>query len=445
MRNKHLSLLEEMNDKLDRLLESKPDSDIRQIEEAAEEGIPKKQGTDDTDISEDETETHDQASASNLRVGNLEDTISSLEKPFLDSYQYNENEMEYFNEQKEQFSNAKYKFNKWVDYIHVLANTFDNEIVYGFGELLEKEEYNIQKSKRVFFLPLHTKEEDNQILFEDFGKELMSVKEVPSNEIAYSYGNASVRRTAELDYSLSSIGPTSLVNSFAKEVLNNTFSLSFKQLDRSRKELILLLSKTIGSQKLLQTELQHPSPIGQTPIESKVVQKASDSWSTNNVKTIKEIESASESIFNAYKEYLKRLFKVYNEVQNSHKNFGLKTSSITEEEQDFIEAWDALFKEITHLFLTYLKNVLHICPIDCNRGDTYNYHFHLPQGGGEPDDELENDTIKNVETTGFRLMGDYQAYTPMSEIIPADPKELNPQYILLQTEVTVVLNKSKTS
>ena len=439
LREEIIDKLEVIIGKLDELSGVKMNNDEKKNDRTLQENIIDTR-EDNVVVTSENTDKNKETEQSTDDTTKKEVVHSTVESKEDQDYHLSES-INMFEQDKEEFDLAKIEFNKWVDYIYVLADTFQDDILFEYRELLEKESYNIHKAKKIFFIPLHKKDE-TQNLIKQLTNEVKSSKKVGLDEFMHAFKNASIRITGELDYTLFKSGPTKYITNYAKDFLIKVFILSLKQLEQSKKELIRLLSKTINSQKELQVELLHPSLATKKNENGNQAIVETDFWKTHNSKTIKKTLDKAKSLKETYKKYLiNGLFKVYNEIRSSHINFNSEISSINDDEREFIEVWNTLFEEIQQLILAYLKDKLHICPIACSRGDAYNYIFHKPQREGEPDEELTQDSIKSVEAIGFRFMGDYEANMSVSDSIPLESEKLKSDHILLQTEVIVVLNK----
>lgn len=436
MTKKSRVLLEEISEKLDKLL----DLNIENSEKASQiENVKEHLNIDmnaaTIEIGEESISNvlHDNEDRKiTVEINLPEDSEASETNVTLES-------LALFETQKKDFDLAKKQFNKWTSYILKLSEILGEDLVYDFGEILENEMYNIQKSKQILFLPLKNNAEENyQLIAQVFNAiefEGEDIKDVSSN-----HDKINIRTTSDLDYTLRNAGTTKFVTNYAKNILATTFLLSLKQLGQSKKELIQLLTKTISSQGEFQEILKHPSALIDEALELEGDIPFED-WSIHNSKIIKKIQDTTESISKAYKKCLKSIFKVYNEIWVRYKKFTQEVIEMNEEEQTFLETWNSLFTEVLELIIKYLGEELHICPINCEKGDSYNHIYHKPLGEGEPDDELENDSIKSVEAVGFRFMTETELEKSITDLNEVIAEEFKPNQILLQTGVIVVLNK----
>jgi len=316
-----------------------------------------------------------------------------------------------FQENEQRIVNAQKKFKLWRQYILTLDKTIEDEILYEFIEIVEK---YAAKMKQVMVYPLNIAQKDQtEQSLKDLANHILEMsreKSVLANILQLP--KITMRAGTELDYQIPEQDGKSISACVLQKQLINTILVTYKQLHNNFKKFQKLLSTTLKNEHMLYEKQQR------IDYENLIPLLLSDE-PDNEQKIHQQFESIDEIIQQNYemslnfmekadkfeKQYItfvnQSIIKALSVIQESRKNFinGLNTEF--KEKVSEIQDWKNLYSQLIHLFHNYLKQHLNIEPIETRRGDQFNVDIHMPYMEAEPDDTLDNNTIKTIINDGF--------------------------------------------
>lgn len=344
-------------------------------------------------------------------------------------YQYSDiliNFEKEFQVDKNRLDVARKRYFHWQSYVQKLLETYENDLLFEFTEILEKKRFHIVELKKMMIFPLTQNESENEKRVKGWVQNLseeIEYLDIPKfSEALTGLNEVFVRRGTDGDYQLQEsslcVGMTPELRIFLKNFLN-TLLIIYRQLrGKNFKEVFALFCGFLESDKKLHSPLQIPDikkvmvkifsedPSLPLPLNPEHL----DDLTKANYHQAQEVTDLADAIHKKYFEYLdKNLLRSLNNLKQTRANYFQTIGECFSEFQSELVSWGEIFESLINLLNQYLEEHLHIQVIPCKRGDPYDPDRNMPNGPVEMDDELGPHLIKSVDEDGYQYV--HQAST----------------------------------
>lgn len=356
---------------------------------------------------------------------------------------------------------AKAEFTRWKGYITKLMDNYKNELIYKLSQVFKDSKYHISDSNRVFLLGLEARDEKNIGRIEDLQRVLNNINsDEKLADALQASSHTNIRGQYDIDFLFQPEDVTLSKDAilYVKQRLTSLL-LWYKILLKEREKLLKLAASTVReervfkplkdmsekiNQRVSQVMLSGPQPSSSLPeMQLNQIFDQADDWLKENFRSSNEMRDTAESLRKGYVKFLTSgVFRVGGEILIHRKNALTSLSKFKPEEQDYIKSWLQIFQDFYDVIVDFLRNFLHIIPLQVERGQHYHYLLHQPVDHAEPDAEYKDDDIKEVFNDGFRLMHpDSKADAEVAEIMTTEKMlQAAPEAILHQAGVVLVKN-----
>jgi len=313
----------------------------------------------------------------------------------------------------QQINTAQEKYQHWKSYLLKILKTVDDELCFEFLEILENN--NTEKDRKLLTFPININDRNNINLLYKLIDDIKYINKENIEDSLQQLPGVNIRTASDLDYRINDINMPEPVRSIQKQFLN-TILLIYKQLNNNiKKDMSGLLSFMANEEQFLYKELKtfndkeiikflFSDTISQTiPDLEKHLDNAENYLQENFQISLKAIEIADKFEKKYFSFLQNSLLKALTNIQESKNNYQKTLESDLNQYSSYFTKWGIIYNQLINLFLDYLKEQLNIEPVDCKRGDVFNEDIHTPFLESEPDNELKNNTIKEVINAGFKF------------------------------------------
>lgn len=380
----------------DRSLEEGSSEEGSSEEGSSEEGSSEEGNLRDTDLDESNKEFFEKVRTPTYFVPDLFQERKAELELFLDEQELNLNVL----------SDTRVEFVKWKDYVLHISNNID-DLLYEFSEVIEK--YSIRYRKiAVFPIDLKNKKKSVSVL-KEMAIGLNDLDESGLPDRLNQIQGLSLRGVTELDYFIGEDVITIESRAYAKEVLN-TVVLLYKKLNGVYKELNVILAWIAKEEEPIYRGIHSKPSI--IILDENIGLAQEEDFKNKMITAVKhdkkmlvDCRKLSEKI---KKDYFKSILcntilSVTSGVFESEKQFDINYKKANYQGKDsmYFDNWKQIYKKLLDLMYDFLGKI-DIELIECERGDKYDEKIHNPYTQSEPDDELENEQIKEVIRLGFK-------------------------------------------